>query len=63
MGNQHSLELEHPLLFTHKCDNDNRVRILRIIDKFRELGVSEVISLPWVGAPATFFLSADDRSS
>jgi hypothetical protein len=30
-------------------DNDDRVRVLGIIDKFRELGINEDISLPQVG--------------
>ena len=30
-------------------DNEDRVRVLGIIDKFRELGVNEDISLPQVG--------------
>lgn len=29
-------------------DNDDRVRVLAIIDQFRELGVNEDISLPQV---------------
>lgn len=32
----------------NELDNDNRVRILGIIDKFRELGINEDISLPQV---------------
>jgi hypothetical protein len=32
-------------------DNPERVRLLGIIDQFRELGVSEDISLPQVSSP------------
>lgn len=32
-------------------DNDDRVRILAIIDQFRELGINEDISLPQASIP------------
>lgn len=40
----------------NELDNDDRVRVLAIIDQFRELGVNEDISLPQVsisGQPST----------
>lgn len=35
----------------NELDNDDRVRVLAIIDQFRELGVNEDISLPQVSIP------------
>lgn len=32
-------------------DNESRVRVLGIIDKLRELGINENVSLPQVGVP------------
>lgn len=43
-GTTTSLELSG----VNELDNDKRVRILGIIDKFRELGINEDISLPQV---------------
>jgi hypothetical protein len=34
-------------------DNEQRLRILGIIDKLRELGVGENVSLPQVGTPCS----------
>lgn len=34
-------------------DNADRSRVLGIIDRFRELGINEDISLPQVGQPVT----------
>ena len=36
-------------------DNDDRVRVLAIIDQFRELGVNEDISLPQVSKQAVSY--------
>jgi len=35
----------------NELDNDDRVRVLAIIDQLRELGVNEDISLPQVSSP------------
>ena len=32
----------------NELDNDNRIRVLAIIDKLRELGINEDVSLPQV---------------
>lgn len=40
-------------------DNDDRVRVLAIIDQFRELGVNEDISLPQVSKQASYRRGSD----